>query len=161
MLLNQNIKAKNLNSIYFFILGLIFLGMTAWVLYSGDKQPQGINQFDWVYAAVFGIVGLGLLIKGLNTMLRKAYIRVDEEKIAVKPDETTPSETILWRDILSMKLTKINLEIMKTDKSIATIHFTYFEDIHAITLKDSILEMAARKGLKVEIEEITSSKYSN
>lgn len=81
MLLNRNIKVPNKNSFYHFIIGLIFMGMSGWVTSSGLKKENGIDQFDWVYIVLFAMVGIYFAYKGLSTIISKAYIRVDDEKL--------------------------------------------------------------------------------
>ncbi len=150
MLLNRNIKVPNKNSLYHLMLGLVFLGTAAWIIYQGMQKESGVDQFDWIYVASFCVVGIYFSVKGLNYIFRKAYIRVDEEKIAVKPDEETKSETIFWRDIQSIKEVGRNFEILKNDKTSYTIHFSYYTYRNADDLREAILEMADKKGVKVE-----------
>ena len=40
------------------MIGIIFLGMTGWVIAEGLKKENGIDQFDWIYIFIFGMVGL-------------------------------------------------------------------------------------------------------
>lgn len=150
MLLNRNIKVPNKNAFYHFIIGLIFSGMAVWVAFEGLKKEKGIDQFDWVYIGVFAIVGLWFCVKGLSSIIRKAYIRVDEEKIAVKPDESSKSETIFWRDIQKIKEVERNYVIIKKDNSSYTIHFSYYTYKNADDLKEAIRETAEHKGIKIE-----------
>ena len=131
------------------MIGLIFLGMTSWVIVKGVNKPNGIDQFDWIYIFIFGMVGLFFSYKGLSSIFRKAYIRVDEEKIAIKPDETTKSETIYWQDIQSIKHVEKNYEILKKDQSTYIIHFAYFNYENAGDLKQAIREMAETKGIEI------------
>ena len=150
MFLNKDIKASNKNALYHLIIGLIFSGMAVWVITKGIIKPNGIDQFDWIYIFIFGMVGLRFIFKGLGFILREAYIRVDDEKIAIKPDETTKSETIYWRDIQAIKQVEKNYEIEKKDQSTYTIHFSYFDYEHADELKEAIKEMAAEKGIVIQ-----------
>ena len=117
MFLNRNIKIPNRNAFYHFIIGLIFLGMAGWVASEGMEKEKGIDQFDWVYIGIFSMVGVWFSIKGLSSIFRKAYIRVDDEKIAVKPDEFTKSETILWRNIQKIIAVDNNFDIVRKDNS--------------------------------------------
>lgn len=160
MLLNRNIKVPNKNSVYHLMLGLVFLASAAWVIYRGMQRTSGVEQLDWVYVAAFAMVGIYFCVKGLNSIIRKAYIRVDEEKIAVKPDEETNSETIFWRDIHYIKEVERNFEIIKNDKTSYTIHFSYYTYKNADDLRDAILEMADKKGIKVEENILTKIKKS-
>ncbi|NLO72263.1 MAG: hypothetical protein GX102_15235 [Porphyromonadaceae bacterium] len=150
MLLNRNIKIPNKNAFYHLIIGLIFLGMAFWVVSEGNKKESGVDQFDWIYIAVFGMVGLYFCYKGLNYILRKAYIRVDDEKISVKPDESTNSETIFWRDIKMINEIESNYQIVKKDDSTYTIYFSYYTYKNADDLKQSVKETANAKGIKIE-----------
>ena len=43
MLLNRNIKENNKNSLYHLMIGIIFLGMTGWVIAEGLKKENGIE----------------------------------------------------------------------------------------------------------------------
>ena len=105
------------------------------------------------------MVGIYFSVKGLNAIIRRAYIRVDEEKIAVKPDEETKSETIFWRDIQCIKEVEQNFEIFKNDNTSYTIHFSYYTYKNADDLRDAILEIADRKGIKVELNLLSKIKY--
>lgn len=149
MFLNKNIKVPNKNAFYHLIIGLLFLGMAAWVAYEGMGKEKGIDQFDWVYIGVFAIVGIYFSIKGLSSIIRKAYIRVDDEKIAVKPDEESKSETIYWRDIQHIKKVDRNFEIVRKDHSSYMIHFSYYTYTNADDLRDAILETAYEKGITI------------
>ncbi|MBP8903067.1 MAG: hypothetical protein KBG43_00455 [Paludibacteraceae bacterium] len=149
MLLNRNIKENNKNSLYHLMIGIIFLGMTGWVIAEGLKKENGIDQFDWIYIFIFGMVGLYFSFKGLSSIIRKAYIRVDEEKIAIKPDESSKSETILWNEIQSIKQVEKNYEILKKDQSTYIIHFAYFNYDNAADLKEAIRKMAETKGIVI------------
>lgn len=148
MFLNRNVKVKNNNPYYHLIIGLIFLGMTYWVVSEGLDKPKGIDQFDWIYIAIFGLVGLRFVFKGLSYILRKAYIRVDDEKIAIKPDEESKSEIIYWKDIQEIKQVDNNYEILKKDQSSFTIHFSYFDYKHVDDFKEAIQKTAFEKGVK-------------
>lgn len=150
MFLNRNIKVPNKNAFYHFVIGLIFLGMVFWVVSEGNKKETGVDQFDWIYIAVFGMVGLYFCYKGLNFILRKAYIRVDDEKVSVKPDESTSSETIYWRDIKVIYEVGKNFEILKYDDSVYTIYFSYYTYKNADDLKEAVRETAKSKGIKIE-----------
>ncbi len=150
MLLNRNIKVPNKNALYHLMIGLIFFGMSGWVISEGLQKEKGIDQFDWVYIFVFGMVGVYFSIKGLSSIIRKAYIRVDEEKISVKPDESSKSETIFWRDIQFIKKVDRNFDIIRKDNTNYMIYFSYYTYKNADDLRDAILEMAYKKGVKVE-----------
>lgn len=150
MFLNRNIKIPNKNAFYHFIIGLIFLGMAGWVASEGMQKEKGIDQFDWVYIGIFSLVGIWFSIKGLSSIFRKAYIRVDDEKIAVKPDEFTKSETILWRNIQKITAVDNNFDIVRKDNSVYTIHFSYYTYQNADDLKEAIINTAKDKGIKIE-----------
>ena len=150
MFLNRNIKIPNKNAFYHFIIGLIFLGMAGWVASEGMQKEKGIDQFDWVYIGIFSMVGIWFSIKGLSSIFRKAYIRVDDEKIAVKPDEFTKSETILWRNIQKITAVDNNFDIVRIDNSVYTIHFSYYTYQNADDLKEAIINTAKDKGIKIE-----------
>ncbi len=150
MFLNRNIKIPNRNAFYHFIIGLIFLGMAGWVASEGMEKEKGIDQFDWVYIGIFSMVGVWFSIKGLSSIFRKAYIRVDDEKIAVKPDEFTKSETILWRNIQKIIAVDNNFDIVRKDNSVYTIHFSYYTYQNAEDLKEAIRNTAKENGIKIE-----------
>ena len=150
MFLNRNIKIPNRNAFYHFIIGLIFLGMAGWVASEGMEKEKGIDQFDWVYIGIFSMVGVWFSIKGLSSIFRKAYIRVDDEKIAVKPDEFTKSETILWRNIQKIIAMNNNFDIVRKDNSVYTIHFSYYTYQNAEDLKEAIRNTAKENGIKIE-----------
>ena len=150
MFLNRNIKIPNRNAFYHFIIGLIFLGMAGWVASEGMEKEKGIDQFDWVYIGIFSMVGVWFSIKGLSSIFRKAYIRVDDEKIAVKPDEFTKSETILWRNIQKIIAVENNFDIVRKDNSVYTIHFSYYTYQNAEDLKEAIRNTAKENGIKIE-----------
>lgn len=150
MFLNRNIKIPNRNAFYHFIIGLIFLGMAGWVASEGMEKEKGIDQFDWVYIGIFSMVGVWFSIKGLSSIFRKAYIRVDDEKIAVKPDEFTKSETILWRNIQIIIAVDNNFDIVRKDNSVYTIHFSYYTYQNAEDLKEAIRNTAKENGIKIE-----------
>lgn len=150
MFLNRNIKIPNRNAFYHFIIGLIFLGMAGWVASEGMEKEKGIDQFDWVYIGIFSMVGVWFSIKGLSSIFRKAYIRVDDEKIAVKPDEFTRSETILWRNIQKIIAVDNNFDIVRKDNSVYTIHFSYYTYQNAEDLKEAIRNTAKENGIKIE-----------
>ena len=150
MFLNKNIKTSNRNALYHLMIGLIFSGMAVWVASKGISKPNGIDQFDWIYIVIFGLVGLRFVFKGMSFILRKAYIRVDDEKIAFKPDETTQSETIYWKDILAINQVGKNYEIEKRDQTTSKIHFSYFDYEHAKELKEAINVMATEKGILIK-----------
>ncbi len=149
MFLNKNIKVPNKNAFYHLIIGLIFLGMAGWVASEGMEKEKGIDQFDWVYIAIFAMVGVYFSIKGLSSIIRKAYIRVDDEKIAVKPDESSKSETIYWRDIQHIRKVERNFEIVRKDNSTYMIYFSYYTYKNADELRDAILETAFEKGIPI------------
>lgn len=150
MFLNRNIKIPNRNAFYHFIIGLIFLGMAGWVASEGMEKEKGIDQFDWVYIGIFSMVGVWFSIKGLSSIFRKAYIRVDDEKIAVKPDEFTKSETILLRNIQKIIAVDNNFDIVRKDNSVYTIHFSYYTYQNAEDLKEAIRNTAKENGIKIE-----------
>ena len=150
MLLNRNIKENNKNAFYHLVIGLIFIGMTLWVYFKGENKPNGVDQFDWVYIFIFGMVGVFFSFKGLSSIFRKAYILVDEERIAIKPDETTKSETILWNDIEAIRQVEKNFEILKKDGSSYIIYFSYFNYENAGDLKEAIIDMASTKGISIQ-----------
>lgn len=150
MFLNRNIKIPNRNAFYHFIIGLIFLGMAGWVASEGMEKEKGIDQFDWVYIGIFSMVGVWFSIKGLSSIFQKAYIRVDDEKIAVKPDEFTRSETILWRNIQKIIAVDNNFDIVRKDNSVYTIHFSYYTYQNAEDLKEAIRNTAKENGIKIE-----------
>lgn len=150
MFLNRNIKIPNRNAFYHFIIGLIFLGMAGWVASEGMEKEKGIDQFDWVYIGIFSMVGVWFSIKGLSSIFRKAYIRVDDEKIAVKPDEFTRSETILWKNIQKIIAVDNNFDIVRKDNSVYTIHFSYYTYQNAEDLKEAIRNTAKENGIKIE-----------
>lgn len=150
MFLNRNIKIPNRNAFYHFIIGLIFLGMAGWVASEGMEKEKGIDQFDWVYIGIFSMVGVWFSIKGLSSIFRKAYVRVDDEKIAVKPDEFTKSETILWRNIQKIIAVDNNFDIVRKDNSVYTIHFSYYTYQNAEDLKEAIRSTAKENGIKIE-----------
>ena len=64
MLLNRNIKENNKNAFYHLVIGLIFIGMTLWVYFKGENKPNGVDQFDWVYIFIFGMVGVFFFVQG-------------------------------------------------------------------------------------------------
>ncbi len=150
MVLDRNIKGNNKNAFYHLVIGLIFIGMTLWVYSKGIKKPNGVDQFDWVYIFIFGMVGLWFMYKSLNFVLRKAYIRVDDEKISIKPDEISKSETIYWTDIVAIRQVKKNYEVLKKDQTSYTIFFSYFNYENAADLKNAIREMSAKKGIPIQ-----------
>ena len=150
MLLNRNIKENNKNAFYHLVIGLIFIGMTLWVYFKGENKPNGVDQFDWVYIFIFGMVGVFFSFKGLSSIFRKAYILVDEERIAIKPDETTKSETILRNDIEAIRQVEKNFEILKKDGSSYIIYFSYFKYENAGDLKEAIIDMASTKGISIQ-----------
>lgn len=150
MFLNRNIKIPNKNSIYHLSIGLIFLGMAGWVAFKGMERESGIDQFDWVYIAAFAITGVYFGAKGVKAIFSKAYIRVDDEKIAVKPDESTESVTIFWRDIRLIRDKNRNFEIVKNDNTVYVIHFSYYTYKNADDLQEAIRIAAFKKGIKIE-----------
>ncbi len=156
MLIHRNLKTQNLNPVYNFIVGLMFGGMTAWVVIEGDKKPKGIDQLDWIYIFIFSLLAVWFIIKGLRGIFSKAYILVDDEKVSVKPDESTKSETIYWRDVESIKEVKNNYVVRKKDNTTTTIYFSYFSQKHAMDLKASVKETALKKGIPLEEQK---SKY--
>ena len=86
----------------------------------------------------------------MSAIFSKAYIRVDEEKIAVKPDEAAKSETIFWRDIRLIRDKDRNFEIVKNDNSVYIIHFSYYTYKNADDLQEAIRIAASEKGIKIE-----------
>lgn len=149
MFLNKNIKTPNKNAFYNLIIGFVFWGMTFWVFKESAAKENGIDQFDWIYIGMFGIVGLFFVYKGLNSIIRKAYIHVDEDKISIKPDESSKSETIFWKDIDSIRSVGNNYDIVKKNFSTYTIYFSYYDYANAQDLKRAIDEMAAEKGISI------------
>ncbi len=158
MLLNKNIKTKNPNSFYHFLIGLIFLGMTAWVAITGYKKVLGIDQFDWVYIALFGITGIWFTIKGLKALFSKAYIKVDDIKIDVKSDETSEATQVLWKNIDSIKTVKNTFHLILKNGKKHTINLSHFDYENADELKKSIQELAKTKDIAIIVEE-EKAKY--
>lgn len=157
MLLNKNIKSRNLNSLYHFLIGLFFAGMTVWVILDADKKPKGIDQFDWVYIFAFGLVSVWFLIKGISALLSKAFMVVNEEKISVKPDESSQRETIFWKDVSHIEDVNNNYRIYMRNGTSTTIYFSYYSSENSMELKESIKSMAEKKRIKVQ--KIAGTKY--
>ncbi|MBP1637684.1 MAG: hypothetical protein H6Q18_473, partial [Bacteroidetes bacterium] len=87
------------------------------------------------------------LIQGLLLLMRKAYVIINDEKISLKPDSSTKGEMIFWKDIMTIKKSGKNFEILSTDSSAYTIHLSYYDYKTADEIEYTLTNIASEKGI--------------
>ena len=153
MLLNRNIKERDKNAPYYLMIGIIFLGMSAWVYLSeGQNGLKGLDAYNWTYLVVFAIAGIYFTVKGLKSLLQKAYIRVNDTEISVKSDGASKADTIQWTDIQSIQSFENQFVILKKDQTNVVIRLSYLNYENADELKQAIFQTALAKGIPIEKE---------
>ncbi|MBP1664620.1 MAG: hypothetical protein H6Q19_1760 [Bacteroidetes bacterium] len=128
--------------VVFILVGLIYMMMKI--------RDKSFDQFDWAYLGFYGIIGFKYLIQGLIEILRKAYVIINNEKIALKPDTSTKGKTIFWKDILTIKQVGKNYEIRCTDNTSFTIYLSHYSYKVADEIKLGLETIAAEKAILIE-----------
>ena len=93
MELKRNLADKNNKSLIHTAIGIVFIAVGLY--YMIDKMNnKTFDQFDWAYLAFYAVFGFKYLIQGVIALIRRPYIVINNDKISLKPDASTPGKTI-------------------------------------------------------------------
>ena len=147
MELNINLNKKDINSYTAFTIGGIFFVVGVYFFLESGKDEKGFDGFDWAYLIFFAVLGLAFMMKGFGVAFRKAFVKIDEEKISLKPDLTSKVHTIHWDDIQSIQQVTIRYIIkLKNDKTDEIILAHYTHDV-ADQIKEIVEQIADKKHI--------------
>jgi len=151
MKLNINLNKKDINSYTAFTLGGMFLVVGIYFFLQSGKDEKGFDGFDWAYLIFFAVLGLAFMMKGFGVAFRKAFVKIDEVKISLKPDLNSKVQTIYWDNIQSIQEITIryiiNLKNGETDEIILA-HFSL--DV-SDQIKETIEQIANEKQIPINI----------
>lgn len=148
MELKRNLADKNNKSLIHTAIGIVFIAVGLY--YMIDKMNnKTFDQFDWAYLAFYAVFGFKYLIQGVIALIRRPYILINNDKISLKPDASTPGKTIWWRDIQSITLAGKNFKIRSSDNSSYTIHLSYYNYEVADEIKVALETIASEKAIQI------------
>lgn len=149
MFINKNIKDKNLNPLYRLIIGFIFLGMAGWVVEKALASKDGITQYDWIYLAVFAITGLFFVVDSFIAIAKKAYLKIDNQRIAVKTDGVSKAVKENWNQIEKIIFVENKIEIISINNTVQKINLSFLDNDDVTFLTESITRIAEEKGIHI------------
>lgn len=149
MFINKNIKDKNLNPLYRLIIGFIFLGMAGWVVEKALASKDGITQYDWIYLAVFAITGLFFVVDSFIAIAKKAYLKIDNQRIAVKTDEVSKAVKEDWNQIEKIIFVENKIEIISINNTVQKINLSFLDNDDVTFLTESITRIAEEKEIHI------------
>ena len=140
---------KSIARLLFGIIAII-LGIL-WLLF--QKQGNGIHWQDWLYSGVFAMKGIHYLLSGLGLsyfiLFGKAYVEFDDEIIAIKETVFQNKRQAKWKDISSIKITPLSIEIHRQQKTKITIHLSRIGFEKNIQLTNHIRKIAKEKRINI------------
>ncbi len=107
------------------IFGVLTLVFSFSYLFYNFNNQESFNLFEWIFFAVFLLLGLDHLLEGTGVSIMKifgakAHILIDDEKIVFKPETFKKETRIKWTNIKS-------IEHKVTRYKITLINNGYFE----------------------------------
>lgn len=132
--------------ILFFVISIIWI--VGLVINDNSSRP-----FDWIFFVLFVLNGLIHSIEGFgfsfSRLFGKAYIDIDNEKIAIKTGVLVRAQSIAWIDIESISYKPIRFKVATKDNTSFTINLSKLDYLLIKDIKSAINKIANEKGLEV------------
>ena len=143
------------------IFGILILVFSfSYLLYNFNNQ-ESFDLFDWIFFAIFLLLGLGHLFEGTGISIMKifgakAHILIDDEKIVFKPETFKKETRIKWKDIKSIeyKSAKYKISLLNSGYFEIDLPTTNYNLVQVI--KESINSNSQKKN--IPSNEDTSNK---
>ena len=153
MELNIDLLQKSKKHWFSIIWGIaVFLVIVVWFT---DRFIENltINTADWIYQIFTFFFGTWLLVTGLGYHVRKlfgsAYIRIDDNLIAFKNGIREKEETVLWKEIKSIKFWHNQFRISLKDGSVSLLKLPYANNNAAKEAIFAVVKSAREKGTEI------------
>ena len=143
------------------IFGILILVFSfSYLLYNFNNQ-ESFDLFDWIFFAIFLLLGLGHLFEGTGISIikifgTKSHILIDNEKIVFKPETFKKETRIKWKDIKSIeyKSAKYKISLLNSGYFEIDLPTTNYNLVQVI--KESINSNSQKKN--IPSNEDTSNK---
>ncbi len=113
-----------------------------------------MNEWIFINSFLWTIWGLALLVqivtgKSIHNLFGKAYIRINDEFITVKPTVFANEKLINWKDLTRLSMKPTFIKVTGYDSNIITIDFKNLEYLAVQELKDVIKALIDEGKIKV------------
>ena len=154
MELNIDLIPKRKRSNFTLAMGAtaVILAITYFIIrIQGDKENSISQMPMMLYLFVYGIFGI---LHGLGYSVEKffgsAYVKIDEERIAVKTGVWSKEQSILWNQIKLMEYKTNWFKIINLDDSSFKLALSDLEFKVLIETRNTINLIAAEKGITIK-----------
>jgi uncharacterized membrane protein len=117
-------------------------------------ENNSLSTFDWIYFIVFFFNGTYWLIFGLGYQVErlfgKAYVRIDNEKIAIKTGIIEKLQEIKWDEIMSINYKSSCFEIKRNNGTDYSIRLSSLEYSTIQEIKNVIKSISKNKNIEVQ-----------
>lgn len=153
MELKRDLLVIQKKSVFRIIMGILFFIISiTWIV---DLVISGKNNrpFDWIFFLIFVLNGLVHSIEGFGfsftRLFGKAFILIDNERIAIKTGVLTREQSISWMDIKSISYKPIRFKVTRQDDTLLAFNLSKLDYSLVKDIKNSINEIANEKGLLI------------
>ena len=150
MELNVNLLEREKISVYRIFMGIILISL-AIIMISVESNNQVIKPIAWFNSGILVLAGVIHCLAGFGFTFKrlfgKAYILIDEEKIAVKLEPFKKEQNALWNDVKLIEFKPTKLMVIKIDNTSLNIDFSNLDYALVQNIKKSIHGFADEKGL--------------
>ena len=154
----KNLHLYSSRSNFKLIFGIIFLIVSvAWLL---EKYVQGENPnwFDFVLAAIMFLNGVLHLSFGVGYSLEgifgKAFIRINDQEIVVKPSAFENRQQMDWREVHCVNFDYSQIVVDGINKNHISIFTSDLDSASEKELKALMQDIAVRKGIGVRLDNL-------
>lgn len=137
------------------ILGIgFFICAAGWIL-SRHIDNQIIKFFDWLFFGTMAINGIYHVIEGFGfsfpKLFGKAFIIIDNDEIRIKNGVFDEEQSILWRDIKSIRYKPSIFQIIKLDETFVAFKLQDLDYSLIREIKEVIRAIAHEKGVEISL----------
>ena len=153
MELKRDLLVIQQKSVFRISMGILFFIISiAWIVdlaISGNSK----SPFDWFFFVIFVLNGLVHSIEGfgfsLARLFGKAFILIDNERIAIKTGVLAREQSISWVDIKSISYKPIRFKVARKDDTSMTFNLSKLDYSLVKDIKNTINVIADEKGLLI------------
>ncbi len=137
--------------------GAVFLAIIAWF---ADRiiENRTIDTADWIYQIFMIFFGAWLLLTGLGYHVRKlfgsAYIKMDDNLIALKNGIWDKEESVSWKEIKSIQFWHNQFRINRQDGSVSLLKLPFANSNASNEAIHAIVKSAKEKGIEISLYKI-------
>lgn len=153
MELKRDLLIIQKRSVFRIIMGiLLFIISIAWIV-EKEVNEHVISLLDWLVFFVFIMNGFVHTIEGfgfsLARLFGKAFILIDNDRIAIKTGVLAREQSVDWIVIESISYKPIRFKVAMKDNSSMTFNLSKLEYSLIKDIKSAINDIATEKGLEI------------